>query len=182
MNRGPAILHRLTVGVIGLLCLVVGVGAIGAQRSIRPITTWVDKLDSTWATTATGESWWWAVLLAILVVALVWGFALIGSASRPGKVDDLVLPASGPDGLLTVPPKLIAGAVEDELKAQKIFDKATVKALDDRGRSIIRIDVTAPPRYSYDEIADTLRPAVEDIRRAVDGAGIHVQALVHLQN
>jgi uncharacterized protein YbjT (DUF2867 family) len=57
-----------------------------------------------------------------------------------------------------------------------------VKAVDDRGRSLIRIEVTAPPRYSFDEVAATLDPAIEHIRAAVDGADIHVQALVHLQN
>ena len=182
MNRRPAILHRFTVAVIGLALLVVGVGAIGWQLDITPIHGWVDHLDPTWASRTTAENWWWAVLLGVVVIAVIWGFALLGAASRPGRVDDLTLTGSGADGILTVPPKLIAAAVADELSERTMFDKATVRALDDRGRSIIRSDVTAPPRYSYDEIAEVLGPAVENIRRAVDGADIHVQALVHLQN
>ncbi|MGC5246999.1 hypothetical protein ACPXB3_08765 [Gordonia sp. DT219] len=182
MNRLPVMVHRLTAAVIGLACIVIGIGALGWQLDITPIKGWVDALDPTWATTATAADWWWAALLGAVVVALVWGVSLLGAAARPGKVDDLILTGSGADGILTVPPKLIAAAVADELSGKTMFDEASVRALDDRGRSIIRIDVTAPPRYSYGQIAEVLGPAVDDIRRAVDGADIHVQALVHLRN
>jgi hypothetical protein len=182
MNRGPVIVHRLTVGLFGLLFLAVGGAALAWQAGLEPVKGWVDRLDPTWATTVTTASWWWAVLLGIVVVSLLWGLWLLSAASRPGKVDDLVLTGSGADGIMTVPPKLIASAVSDELSAHTMFDAASVKAVDDRGRSLIRIEVTAPPRYSFDEVAATLDPAIEHIRAAVDGADIHVQALVHLQN
>ncbi|MEP9417273.1 hypothetical protein ABLE92_23435 [Gordonia sp. VNQ95] len=182
MNRGPVIVHRLTVGLFGLLFLVAGGAALIWHTGWEPITGWVDRLNPAWATNLTAASWWWAVLLGIVVVSLGWGLWLLAVASRPGKVDDLVLAGSGADGIMTVPPKLIASAVADELSAHTMFDAASVKAVDDRGRSLIRIEVTAPSRYSYEEVAAALDPAVEQIRRAVDGADIHVQALVHLQN
>lgn len=181
MNRGPAILQRLTVGLVGLVCLAVGLAAIGWQTDIEPVHGWVDDLDPTWATTAVAASWWPAVLAGIVVVGLVWGWSLLATAVRPGKVDDLVLGGSGAEGSLMVPPKLIASAVAEELSAHTMFDQASAKATDDRGRSMIRIEVTAPPRYSYDEIAAVLGPVVANIRNAVDGADIHVQALVHLR-
>lgn len=182
MNRGPAVLHRITVGFFGVVFVAIGVAALGWQGRIGPIRSWVDHLNPRWATNATTASWWWAVLLGAVIIAAVWGFLLLGAASRPGKVDDLVLAGSGTDGELTVPPKLIASAVADQLATDTTFSRVSAKAVDDRGRAIIRIEVTAPPRYSYDEIAAKLAPAMSDLRAAVAGSDIHVQTLVHLEN
>lgn len=182
MNRGPAALHRLTVGVFGLILLLVGGAAVAWQASIEPVVSWVDGLDATWASSLIAASWWWAVLLGIVVISLAWGLWLLSAATRPGRVDDLVLPGSDADGELIVAPKRIASAVAAELSGHTMFDSATVRAIDDRGRSLIRIEVCAPPRYSYDEVAVALGPTLDRVRGAVDGADIHIQALVHLQN
>ena len=57
----------------------------------------------------------------------------------------------------------------------------SVQALDDRSRKMIRISVTARPTHSYPEIAAVVGEAVDRVRVAVDGADLHVQALVHLE-
>lgn len=180
MNRGPVALHRFTVGLIGLICLVVGLGAIAHQAGVTPVTEWEDRLDASWATTAIDASWWWAVLLGLVVVGLVWGGLLIATVWRPGKADELTMSSSAP-GQITVPPKLIAGAVAESLSANPMFGEVAAKAVDDRGRRLIRIEVTVSPGHSYDEVAAALAPEVRNVRQAVEGADIGVQALVHLE-
>ncbi|MGW0037383.1 hypothetical protein [Gordonia sp. NPDC003376] len=180
MNRGPVALHRFTTAVIGLLCLVVGLGAIAHETGIAPVTDWEDRLDASWATTAIDASWWWAVLLGLVVVGLVWGTLLIATVWRPGKADAVTIPSPTP-GQITLPPKLIAASITESLSAKPMFGEASATAVDDRGRRLIRIEVTATPGHSYDEVAAALAPALRNVRRAVEGTDIGIQALVHLE-
>ena len=182
MNRGPAAWHRLTVGLFGVLFLVVGVAAVLWRTDIAPVHDWVDRIDQGVAARTAETGWWPAVLVAIAVIAIVWGWRLIATTVRPGKVDDLVLDGSDQNGTMTVTPKLIAAAVGADLVRAPILDRVVATATDDRGRKIIRLTVTAEPSHGYAEIASVVGDAVEDIRDAVDGADIHVQALVHLEN
>ena len=76
---------------------------------------------------------------------------------------------------------VIANAVAADLAGHTMFDDVSAKALDDRGRKLIRVTVTAPPTYSYDDVAAVLGPEIEPIRAAVDGSDVHVQGLVHFE-
>ncbi|MFW0785095.1 hypothetical protein AAFP35_11275 [Gordonia sp. CPCC 206044] len=182
MNHGPAAVHRITVGLIGVMLLVVGAGAIAWRAGAEPIVGWIDRVDGDAIVRFADGPWWPVVLVAIVVVALVWGTRLVTASIAPGSVDDLILDGSGADGALTVPPKLIAGAVAEDLKGHTMFDRVAVKALDDRNRKIIRLTVTTRPTRSYAEIAKVVGDATDAVRTAVDGSDIHVQALVHLEN
>lgn len=182
MNRAPAALHRISVGLLGLAALVVGLGAVLWKLDVNPIQTWVDRIDEGWAARAADAAWWPAILAGVLLVALVWGWKLITTAIAPGRPGTLTLEGSDDSGSLTVAPKLIAAAVAEELSASPVLDKATAKATDDRGRMIIRLTAVAAPTHSYAEVADVVGDAVADIRRAVGDSGLHVQALVHLEN
>ena len=182
MNRGPASFHRITAGLIGLICLVIGVGALLWKFDVPRIREWSDHLDSGWPARLDGTDWWTVALIVIVVVGLIWGWSLIASAIRPGKVDDLELAGSNDDGELVVAPKLIANAVADDLAGNTMFSDVSAKAVDDRGRKLIRVTVTAPPTYSYDDVAAVLGPEIELIRSAVASSDVHVQGLVHLEN
>ncbi|WAC56157.1 hypothetical protein [Gordonia sp. SL306] len=181
MNRGPAAWHRLTVGLFGVVFLVVGLGAILWRTDVTPVRDRIERIDEGWVARFADTGWWPVVLIGLALLAVIWGWRLIAATIRPGKVDDLVLQGSDQSGSLTVAPKLIAGAVADELASDPRVDRAVAKATDDRGRKIIRLTVTATPTHSYAEIAGSVGEAVEDIREALDGADIHVQALVHLE-
>ncbi|AZG48720.1 hypothetical protein [Gordonia insulae] len=181
MNRGPAAWHRLTVGLFGLIFVVVGVGALLWRADVAPVRDMIDRIDQGAAARLAETGWWPAVLVAVAVIALLWAWRLIAATIRPGKVEDLVLDGSDQSGTLTVAPKLIAAAVGQDLSADPTIDRVAAQATDDRGRKIIRLTVTADPAHSYAEIASIVGDAVEDIRDAVDGSGIHVQAMVHLE-
>ncbi|GAC66460.1 hypothetical protein [Gordonia soli] len=181
MNRLPAALHRISVGLIGLLLLVVGIGAILWRAGVEPVVGWIDRFDADAPRRIVETDWWAAVLVGVVLIATLWGWRLIVSRIRPGRVADLVLDGSDGDGAMTIAPKLIAAAVADDLRKNTIFDRVAATATDDRGRKIIRLTVTAPPTHSYPEIAAMVGDAVEDIRTAVDGSDVHVQALVHLE-
>lgn len=182
MNRGPAALNRLSVGLIGLICVVIGAGAIAEHTDITPISTWLHRVDTGAISRFANSDWWVLVLLGVAVVSLIWGWSLIATVIRPGKVDDVTLAGSGSDGAMTIAPKTIASAVEDELGEQTMFSNVSAKATDDRGRTIIRVGVTARPTYSYAEIAGVLGPVVQQIRAALPDSDVHVQALVRLEN
>ena len=181
MNRGPASFHRITAGLIGLISLVVGVGAVLWKLNVPKVREWADHLDSGWPARLDGTDWWTVVLFGIVIIGLIWGWSLISTAIRPSKVDDLELAGSNDDGELIVAPKLIANAVAADLAGHTMFDDVSAKALDDRGRKLIRVTVTAPPTYSYDDVAAVLGPEIELIRAAVDGSDVHVQGLVHFE-
>lgn len=182
MNRIPAVWHRVSVAIVGLLCVVVGLGAILWRADVAPVAGWVERIDAGAVLRFVETDWWPWVLVAVAIIAFCWGWRLVTSVIRPGRVDDLTLDGSDAGGTLTVAPKLIAAAVADDLAGHTMFDQVSVKATDDRARKLIRLTVTARPTRSYAEIAGVLGDAVESIRRAVPGSDLHVQALVHLEN
>lgn len=181
MNRGPAAWLRLTVALLGVILAVVGVGALLWKFDVGPIRDWLGRTDPSAGARFAGTDWWPAVLVAVALIAALWGFRLLAAVVRPGKVDGLRLAGSGTGGELTIAPKLVADAVRADLAAKPIFHDVDAKATDDRGRKIIRVTVTAEPTHSYAEIAASLGDTVENIREALDGSDIHVQSLVHLE-
>ncbi|MAU84076.1 alkaline shock response membrane anchor protein AmaP [Gordonia sp. Z-3] len=181
MNRRPAVWHRLTVAVIGALLVAVGAGALLWRAEVGPVRDWIDRIDAGWAARTAETAWWPAILGAVAIVAALWGLRLLTATVRPGKVDDLVLDGSNRSGVLTVPPKLVATAVGAQLAANPLLDGAKATATDDRGRKIIRLTVTAQPTRSYDELAGVVGDAVDEIRDALEGAQVHVQAFIHLE-
>ena len=181
MNRLPAVLHRLSIGLIGLLLVAVGVVAVLWNVGVSPVVDTVDRIDNDAVGRFVDSGWWTLVLVGIVVLALVWALPLIVSAVRPGAVDDLDLAGSDETGAMTIAPKLIASAVADELSGDPMFTSVSARALDDRARSIIRLEVTASSVRTYPEVAERVGAVTDQIREAVAGANVHVQAFVHLE-
>lgn len=181
MNRIPAAAHRLTTGLLGLILLVVGVAAIAWNLDVQPIVDWIDRIDNAAIGRFADSGWWTLVLAGIVLLTLVWAVPLIASAIRPGRVDDLELDGSDETGAMSVAPKLIAAAVADELAGDPMFTSVSARALNDRARSIIRVEVTASPERTYPEVAEKVGVVTDQIRDAVDGSDVHVQAFVHLE-
>ncbi|PVY30089.1 hypothetical protein C7458_105336 [Williamsia muralis] len=182
MNHGPAVGHRFTVGLIGILLVAAGVAAIGWRLEIDSIRQLVSRIDLDAPQRAADGRWWPAMLAVFAIIALLWGASLVLTAVRTGKIDDIRLTGSDSGGSLTIPPKLLASSVADDLRGQRMLDRVKAVATDDRGRKLIRITVTAQPHCSYDEIAAVVEDSVESIRVAVDGADLRVQALLHMEN
>jgi len=180
MNRGAAALHRLSIGLFALICLALAAAVILYRLSVDPVATWVERLDTTAVADGIGASWFTAVLVALILLALYWGWRLIRTTIAPQKPDELVLDGSDEQGTLTVPLKLVARAVREQLATQTILDHVQVQAIDDRGSKIVRITVQAHPERSYDELVDVLAPAVTDLKTAFDGSDVHVQTFIHL--
>ncbi|MEE3852785.1 hypothetical protein VZC37_20770 [Gordonia sp. LSe1-13] len=181
MNRRPAAWHRLTVGLVGVLLVGVGLGAILWRIDVDPVHGWIERIDQGWAARMADTDWWPVLVGGVLVVAALWGWRLVAGTIRPGKVDDLVLDGSDHTGTISVSPKLIATAVGSDLERNPAIDAVDAKATDDRGRKIIRLTVTAQATHTYDDLASIVGEAVDAVREALDGAQIHVQAFVHLE-
>ncbi|WP_132992647.1 hypothetical protein [Gordonia zhaorongruii] len=181
MNRLPAIFHRLSVGLVALLLIVVGGGTVAWRTGLDPIADWIERIDAGAIGRFAHENWWTFVVIGVAVLALVWGLSLIRSVIRPGSVTDLELDGSDETGTMIVAPKQIANAVADELSAHPIFDKVSAKAVNDRSRDMIRLEVTARPTRSIAEMSVPVGDATDAIRDAVAGTDMHVQALVHLE-
>lgn len=182
MNRGAAALHRLSLGLVGIGCLVIAVAVVLTRLSVDPVAEWVGRIDTDRIADTIGENWFAAVIAALAVIALYWGWRLIRTTIAPQRPDALTLPDSGADGTLTVPLKEVARAVESTLSGQTILRRARVQAIDDRGSKIIRIMVDARPERSYDEIVGVLTDPINDLRTAFDGSDVHVQAMIHLDS
>lgn len=182
MNHGPAAGHRFTVGLIGALLVAAGAAAIGWRLEVDSIRQLVNRIDFDAPQRAADGRWWPAVLAAVAIIALLWGTSLVVTALRTGKIDDIQLTGSDSGGSLTIPPKLLASSVADDLRGHRMFDRVKAVATDDRGRKLVRITVTAQPHHTYDEIAAVVEDSVELIRTAVDGADLRVQALLHMEN
>ena len=181
MNRGPASLHRISVGLLGLLAVLVGVAMILHRTGVQPIAGWIDDFDPSAVTRFVDGGWWTLVLVGIGLAALVWGWSLIASTIRPGRVHDVLLDGSGPEGDLVVPPKAIAQAVDAELEGLPPLTGSSVSAVDDRNRTIIRIVATAKRNRSYEQVLAALAPTLEDLKPAVAGTDVAVQTYIHLE-
>jgi len=181
MNRLPASFHRLTAAFVALALIAVGAGAIAWRTGLDPVADWIDSIDEAAFERSATASWWIWVLIAAAVVALGWGLLLLSTNIRPRAVEDVDLDGSDETGTLTIAPKLIAAAVADQLEGNPLFQNVTAKAIDDRARSIIRVQVTARPDRSYRAIAGPVGDAVTSIRTALGDSGVHVQAFVHLE-
>lgn len=180
MNRGAAALHRLSIGVIGLLCLLLAAGVILHQLSVHPVEGWVDRIDTGGIRDATAAGWFAAVLVAVALLALYWGWRLIRTTIAPRRPELLMLNGSGPEGTMTVSLKQVASAVEEQLATQTVLRQVRVQAIDDRGEAIIRITVDVAPERSYDEIVGIVTPTIEDLRIALGDSDVHVQVFIHL--
>ncbi|MCF8589030.1 hypothetical protein [Gordonia liuliyuniae] len=181
MNRLPAAVHRSTTALLGLVLLVVGAAAIAWNLGVQPVVDWVERIDNDAVGSFADSGWWTLVLAGIVLLTLVWAVPLIVSAVRPGTVDDLELDGSDETGAMSIAPKLIAAAVADELDGEPMFTSVSARALDDRSRRIIRLEATASPERTYPEIAAKVGVVTDQIRDAVDGTDVHVQAFVHLE-
>ncbi len=180
MNRLPATAHRLSVGLVALLLIAVGAAAVAWRIDAQPVAGWVDRVDERAALEAAQASWWVWVLAGVTVMAIGWGLLLLATNVRPRAVGDALLDGSDQTGALTVAPKLIANAAATELAGNPLFQKVTAKAIDDRSRSIIRLEVSATPNRSFDEVTAPVAETVAAIRTALGESGVHVQALIHL--
>ncbi|MFE0750653.1 hypothetical protein [Gordonia sp. NPDC058843] len=180
MNRLPATAHRLTVGLMALLLIAIGAAAVAWRIDAEPVAGWIERLDERAALDAAQASWWVWVLAGVTVIAVGWGLLLLATNIRPRAVDDALLDGSDATGTLTVAPKLIANAAAAELAGNPLFQKVTAKAIDDRSRSIIRLEVSATPNRSFDEVTAPVTETVTAIRTALGESGVHVQAFVHL--
>lgn len=180
MNRVPAAWNRVSVGLIGLALICLGLAGIFAQTDVEPVSGWIDRIDPDKVSRGADAGWWTWVLVGVVVLAVIWAVRLLATMVRPQAASDLVLDGSAEGGRMTIAPGLIATAVADELSGSTLLDDVSVKAIDDRGTTILRISVTAPAQRSYDQIDELLADAVEQVRSAVDGSGLHVQAMVEL--
>ncbi|GAA3947670.1 hypothetical protein [Gordonia caeni] len=180
MNRLPAAWNRVSVGLIGLLLICLGLAGIFAQTGVEPVAGWIARIDPDKISRGADAGWWTWVLVGVALLAVIWAVRLLATMVRPQAAADLVLDGSAEGGRMTIAPGLIATAVADELSGSTLLDDVAVKAIDDRGSTILRISVTAPAHRSYDEIEGLLADTVEQVRTAFDGSGLHVQAMVEL--
>ncbi|EGD54944.1 hypothetical protein [Gordonia neofelifaecis] len=180
MNRSASVLHRLSIGVVGVVLVAVAVAVILYQVSVEPVAGWISRIDTRQLTETVGKGWFGAVLALVAVLAAYWGWRLIRTTIAPHRPEQFLLDASETEGALTISLKQVAQAIEEHLATQTGLRRVRAQALDDRGQNIIRITVDARPDRSYDEIVGALAPTVEDLRTAFAGSDIHVQAFVHL--
>lgn len=181
MNHGSAALHRISVGVFGLLALALAVAVVAFRFTVDPVSDWISRLDTAAISDTAAQAWFAAVLAAVALVAAYWGWRLIRTTIAPRRpARPLSIAGSGPEGAMTVPLPQVAQAVQEQLSTQTVFRTATVQALDDRNRRILRITVDSRPERTYDQIVAALAPAIDDLRTAFDGSDVHVQVMVHL--
>ncbi|MFZ2510024.1 MAG: hypothetical protein WAW85_02890 [Gordonia sp. (in: high G+C Gram-positive bacteria)] len=181
MNAIPAAWNRISVGVVGLLLVLVGLALLFSQIQVGPVSDWVGNIDSGKVDDAVDSDWWTWVLVGVVVVAALWGFRLLATLIRPQAAPRLLLDGSGPDGRLVIAPGVIASAVAAQLGEHRCFDEVSVKAIDDRGVKLLRIVVTADPNRSYEDLTAVLGDVIDQILAAIPDSGLHVQTLIHLE-
>ena len=65
MNRLPAAWNRISVGIVGLLLVLLGLALLFSQVSVQPVSTWVGNVDSGRIHHAADSEWWTWVLVGI---------------------------------------------------------------------------------------------------------------------
>lgn len=181
MNHGSAALHRISVGLFGVLCLALAVAVAAFRFTVDPVSDWISRLDTAAISDTAAQTWFAAVLAAVALVAAYWGWRLIRTTIAPRRPEQpLSIAGSGPEGTMSIPLQQVAQAVQEQLSTQTMFRKVAAQALDDRDRRIIAITVDSRPDRTYDQIVAAVEPAIDDLRTAFDGSDVHVQVMVHL--
>ncbi|MFW0792055.1 hypothetical protein [Gordonia sp. CPCC 205333] len=182
MNRLPAAVHRLVVFVLAACAIVVGGGVLAWRLDLSPVKGWIERTDTGAVVRFTDGSWWTAVLFGIVAVAVIVALILLVTVVRPMKAQRLVLPASSATGDLTVEPGLIASAAANDLASKPIILAAKGRAINDRGRLVIRLTVHAYSTRSFGELAKVCSDATDAITNALDGAPVQTQVLLQLEH
>ncbi|GAB18938.1 hypothetical protein GOEFS_070_00220 [Gordonia effusa NBRC 100432] len=182
MNRLPATVHRLVVFVLAVGAIVVGGGALAWRLNLSPIKGWIERIDTGAVVRFADGSWWTAVLFGIVVLAVILAVILLATVVRPMKAQRLVLPASSSTGDLTVEPGLIANAAANDLASKPIILAAKGRAINDRGRLVIRLTVRAYSTRPFADLAKVCSDATDAITDALDGAPVQTQVLLQLEH
>ncbi|NMO02078.1 hypothetical protein HH308_12735 [Gordonia sp. TBRC 11910] len=182
MNHLPATVHRLVVLVLGVCAVVVGVGALAWRLTIDPVDDWIERIDTGAAVRFADGTWWTAVLVGIAVLAVVVAAVLLVTVIRPMKAQRVLLPASTPNGELTVAPGLLATAAANDLARDPMVLAASGRAINDRGHQIIRLTVQAHSTRSYADLAKVCSRATDALADALAGAPVEIQVLLQLKH
>jgi hypothetical protein len=179
MTRMATALDRVVSLIVGVVLVVVGIGALswhtGLIHGLPQVITapaLVDAVDTPW--------WRWAVAGAGLVcvaVALRW---LV--AHRPmSKATPIRLHEAGDVGTITIDPAAVATAAADTLQRHPAVRTVKGKAIADRGTRTIELAVTAAHPDELGAVITAIDDACEHIAHAAGDAPLSVRAILHIK-
>ena len=179
MTRTAAALDRVVALIVGVVLVVVGVGALiwhaglftGLPQSIT-VPGLVDAMDTWW--------WRWAIAgVGLLCVGLALRWLV---AHRPmGKVAPIRLYEAGDVGTITIDPAAVATAAADTLQRHPAVRTAKGKAITDRGTRTIELAVTAAQPDELAAVTTAIDDACEHIAHAAGHAPLSVRATLHIK-
>ena len=179
MTRTAAALDRVVALIVGVVLVVVGVGALiwhaglftGLPQSIT-VPGLVDAMDTWW--------WRWAIAgVGLLCVGLALRWLV---AHRPmGKAAPIRLHEAGDVGTITIDPAAVATVAADTLQRQPAVRTAKGKAITDRGTRTIELAVTAAHPDELAAVITAIDDACEHIAHAAGEAPLRVRATLHIK-
>ncbi|MEO9220940.1 MAG: hypothetical protein ABI251_04015 [Mycobacteriaceae bacterium] len=177
MSRTLAALDRLLLLVLGLIAVIVGVGAVVWDAEL-----W-DRLRGTvpasWLTRASGRDWWpWAVGAAGVVLAVLGLCWLLAHVSRH-QVAEARLSGSSPAGKLTADLGALSAAAATAVLDTPGVRSASGKAVNDRGRRTLQLTVTIDPTADLATVVAASDRVCHDSARALGDPD--VAARVHVR-
>ncbi len=177
MSRALAALDRILLFVLGVVALVLGVGAVVWDAK------WWDRLTGTvrapWLRRAAEQGWWpWAVGAAGVLLALLALWWLLTHLSRH-TIGETRLSGSSTAGKLTVDLNALAAAAADAVLDTPGVRSANSKAITDRGRRTVQLTITIEPTADLPTITAATDHVCHDLARALRGPDIATRIHLH---
>ncbi len=177
MSRALAAIDRILLFVLGVVALVLGVGAVVWDAK------WWDRLTGTvrapWLRSAAGQGWWpWAVGAAGVLLALLALWWLRTHLSRH-TIGDTRLSGSSTAGKLTADLNALASAAADAVRDTPGVRSANSKAITDRGRRTLQLTITIEPTADLPTITAATDHVCHDLARALREPDIATRIHLH---
>lgn len=178
MSRAVVAVDRLVLGLVGLLLLAAGTAAAAWQTGVFGGSARSVAVGVPGAGQAPGQAWWpWALAVAgILLVALGVRWLV---AHLPRGAGRTTLPGTVPTGHLTLDLQPVAAAAATELATFPGVRSAHGRAVEDRGRVVVRVIATVEPDASLVAVGAAADEITRHVRLAV---GPDLPVRVHVRS
>lgn len=168
MTRLAVTVDRLVALLVGLVLVVLGVGAVVWQLDL--VTQLPSKVDAPWAQDLPDQAWWpWALGAAAILLVLV-ALRWFGAHAPSRKLATHPLPGSGPEGRLRIDLDALASAAADQLAEAPSVRSAKGSALGGKGSGALEVTATVDSRADLGHVRSAIADVGQQLDRATGGA------------
>lgn len=179
MSSGRA-MHALARAVsllVGLGLVTVGAYGVAVWAGRSPSREWSLYLDRNWYYTAPQQNWWPWALLAVTVIAVLVGVAVLVASLRPRRAPQTVL-SDDASGRAVVEPGAVCDALAADLAALDDVHDAQARARVLRGQVICIAEIRSAAEADPDRLRAGIAQAAGRLTDVLGEAAPHLRIIL----